>query len=200
MTNMGVRPQSGLRLLPGHSRAKPSPAKTLNGRASPPTRRRRSRPGKQLQRLDPRRDPTGRSHPRPPPRSRPRRSRGAHPTQTPASLSSRRRPGSAAGYATATDSCSQHTPGESQGQPRTTPSSQLISQNGLPIRVSHNEPLSRESDPPGRAGRSFMPGQRPLLYRPRLTRCAARIPSPASRRRCLRNLAGGPRLPNEVIS
>jgi transposase InsO family protein len=43
------------------------------------------------------------------------------------------------GYATATDTCSQHTPGKSQGRPRTTPSSQLISQNGLPIRVSHQQ-------------------------------------------------------------
>ncbi len=35
-------------------------------------------------------------------------------------------------------------PGKSQGQPATTSSSQLISQNGLPDRVSHYGPMSRE--------------------------------------------------------
>ena len=86
--------------------------------------------------------PTG---PRRSRRSRPRRSRDAHPAQTRASrLLSSTMSGSAAGHTTTTDSCSQHTRVKSQGRPRTTSSSQLISQNGLPVRVSHQRPLSRE--------------------------------------------------------
>ncbi len=37
-------------------------------------------------------------------------------------------------------------PGKSQGRPRTTSSSQLISQSGLPVRVSQQRPLSREPE------------------------------------------------------
>ena len=64
-------------------------------------------------------------------------------------------------------------PGKSQGRPRTTSSSQLISQNGLPIRASHQQPLSRENNPPDEAGRSFMPGQRQRLHLERSTRSPA---------------------------
>ena len=76
-------------------------------------------------------------------------------------------------------------PGKSQGRPRTTSSSQLISQNGLPIRVSQRSPMSREHDAHGRAGRSFIPGQR-VVYRAASAsrRCSAPTPcaTSASRR------------------
>lgn len=48
-------------------------------------------------------------------------------------------------------------PGKSQGRPRTTSSSQLISQIGLPDRVSQQRPKSREHDAPGRSRRQFHP-------------------------------------------
>jgi transposase-like protein len=81
-------------------------------------------------------------------RSRSRRSRDAHPVRTRALLSpfvdeiERERGGTHDndGFVLSAQ------PGKSQGRPRTTSSSQLIGQIGLPVRVSQQRPMSRKHE------------------------------------------------------
>ena len=62
----------------------------------------------------------------------------------------RRRAGSAAGQATKTDSCSQHTRASRRGGHEQRRARSPSVTNGLPIRVSQQQPLSRDTDAPGR--------------------------------------------------
>jgi len=78
-------------------------------------------------------------------------------------------------------------PGRSQGRPRTTSSSQLISQIGLPDRVSQQCPVSREHDAHGGGGREFHPRTTATLTAPR---CMRSLAVPCASGICARALTG----------
>src|SRR3954451_5283841 len=62
---------------------------------------------------------------------------------------------------------------KSQGRPRTTSSSQLISQIGLPVRVSQRPHIPGATKTPGRPGQQFHPPTTPSATRT-VTRSATR--------------------------